>query len=221
MWSHRKTGLLFYTAFRQLIFAVVLVGLATSQSPVLAVNEAAGDAADIASEAKGEDLYKRGFYEEALDVWTQAAAVGDAGAAFRLGEEYLDAKVVERDMRASLRYLKLGAEGGDARAQQDLATFYDNGWLVRRDWKRAAELYKAAADQGIASSQHNIGVMYREGHGVSQDLVKAYKYFLLAVRNGFARFATAELEQILPLMSPAQIKKATRLADEAQQQQGQ
>ena len=61
-----------------------------------------------ATEAVGYDLYRRGFYEEAIAVWTIAADEnGDAGAAFRLGEEHFDAKVVERDVSLAVKYLKM------------------------------------------------------------------------------------------------------------------
>lgn len=74
-----------------------------------------------ASEASGHDLYHRGYYEEALAEWTRAVEEqNDPGAAFRLGEEYFDAKVVERDVEKAVTYLRIGADGGDPRAQQDL-----------------------------------------------------------------------------------------------------
>lgn len=165
------------------------------------------------SEATGADLYQRGFYPEALAEWKKAVEVGkDAGAAFRLGEEYFDAKVVPRDVAQAIRYYRFGAERGDARAQMDLGSMYDKGWGVARDANEAAKWYEAAARQGMAVAQYNIGTMYESGEGVEKDNTKAYMYFLLAVQNGFSQFASKELEKLSGIMSPEDIRKATVMA---------
>lgn len=169
----------------------------------------------VASEATGADFYRRGYYPEALAEWKKAVAEQkDAGAAFRLGEEYFDAKVVERDVAQAVEYYKFGAENGDARAQMDLGSMYDKGWGVSRDAKQAARWYEAAAKQGMASAQYNVGTMYQAGEGVPKDDRKAYMYFLLAVQNGFPQFAGNELEKLSSEMSPEDIRQATVMARE-------
>ena len=66
------------------------------------------------NEASGQDLYSCCFYPEALAEWKRAVEINkDAGAAFRLGEEYFDAKVVERDVEEALKYYFIGARGSD------------------------------------------------------------------------------------------------------------
>jgi len=169
-------------------------------------------AAGAPSEASGHDLYRRGLYEEAMAEWRRAADGGDAGAAFRLGEEYFDAKVVTRDIDKSVKYLSIGAEGGEPRAQMDLATMYDHGWGVPKDITLAAKWYLEAANNGMPEAQYNIGTMYQTGDGVDQDLERAYMYFLMAVENGFAHFAVKEIESLSQEMSVDQIKNATRMA---------
>lgn len=170
-------------------------------------------AGKAASEATGADFYRRGYYPEALAEWKKAVAEQkDAGAAFRLGEEYFDAKVVERDVAQALHYYKIGAENGDARAQMDLGSMYDKGWGVARDAKEAAKWYEAAAKQGMASAQYNIGTMYQAGEGVARDDKAAYMYFLLAIQNGFPQFAGKELEKLSSEMSPEDIRQATVMA---------
>jgi TPR repeat protein len=174
----------------------------------------AGLAANKApSEATGQDLYQRGFYPEALAEWKKAVAQEkDPGAAFKLGEEYFDAKVVQRDVPTALKYYEIGAEGGDARAQMDLGSMYDKGWGVPRDTTKAAKWYEAAAKQGMAEAQYNIATMYESGEGVQKDRKKAYMYFLLAVQSGFPQFAAKELENLSSVMSPEDIKQATMMA---------
>lgn len=173
-------------------------------------------AAEDPSEATGHDLYRRGFYNKAIEEWTRAVDKGDMGAAFRLGEEYFDAKVVERDVDQAVKYLQIGADGGEPRAQMDLATMYDHGWGVPSDPAMAAKWYLAAADQGLPEAQYNIGTMYETGEGVDQSIERAYMYYLLAVENGFPQFAARELDKISRTMTPTQIKNATRLARDYQ-----
>ena len=186
-----------------MFFAVTLAG----------AGAAAETAAGAPNEASGHDLYRRGFYEEAIAEWKRAVEEnGDTGAAFRLGEEYFDAKVVTRDVETALKFLRFGAEGGDARAQQDLATMYDNGWGVTKDTDEAAKWYLAAALQGSAVAQYNIATMYETGTGVEQDIEKAYMYYLLSIEGGFPHFATTELENVSQAMTAQQIKDATVMA---------
>lgn len=164
------------------------------------------------NEASGEDLYQRGFYPEALAEWKRAVEVNkDAGAAFRLGEEHFDAKVVERDVAEALKYYTLGAEWGDMRAQMDLATMFDKGWGVPQDLARAAKWYEASAKQGQPSAQYNIATMYEEGVSVQQDKVRAYMYYQLAIEGGFPQFAAEAIEKLSATMKPVEIKEATKL----------
>tara|TARA_R110002110_G_scaffold80165_4_gene209032 strand:+ start:14943 stop:15713 length:771 start_codon:yes stop_codon:yes gene_type:complete len=165
------------------------------------------------NEASGADLYQRGFYPEALAEWKRAVDVNhDPGAAFRLAEEYFDAKVVERDLKTAIKYYVIGAEGGDKRAQEDLGTLFDKGWGLPQDLSRAAKWYEAAAKQGQPSAQYNTAVMYEEGAGVPRDKVKAYQYYQLSIEGGFPKFATEALEKLSATMSAAEIKEATKMA---------
>ena len=211
------------------IFALVstflLIGAAAYSSMSIAQAASVPASAEIAdpampdpsiegapNEASGEDLYQRGFYPEAISEWKRAVDVNkDAGAAFRLGEEYFDAKVVERDVAAATKYFTLGAEWGDMRAQMDLATLFGKGWGVPQDLERAAKWYEASAKQGQPSAQYNIATMYEEGVGVEADKVRAYMYYQLAIEGGFPKFATEALENLSRTMTAAEVKEATKM----------
>lgn len=165
------------------------------------------------SEASGEDLYHRGFYPEAMEEWKKAVREKhDSGAAFRLGEEYLDGKFVPRDIDQALMFYRIGAEGGDKRAQMDYGMMYDKGYGVKSDVAVAAKWYELSAQQDFVSAQFNIGTMYEDGAGVPRDQVKAYMYLLLASQNGLAQFAGPELDKLTAKMSSADIKKASQMA---------
>ncbi|WP_420561805.1 tetratricopeptide repeat protein [Tepidicaulis sp.] len=192
----------------------ITVDMAPLDMPVDDVIEEVREEADSAvpTEETGFRLYRRGLYKEAFKEWSKAVESGDVGAAYRLGEEYFDAKVVKRDIEKALKYYKIGANGGDPRAQMDLGTLYDNGWGVERDIAEAAKWYLAAAQQGMVEAQYNVATLYEKGDGLELDLERAYMYYLLAVEGGFAQFATTALENVSRMMSPTQIKEATGMA---------
>lgn len=202
---------------RGIAMALALSLTAISSSVLFAEHAFAetGDKPMVAgpSEASGEDLYHRGFYPEAMEEWKKAVREKhDFGAAYRLGEEYLDGKFVPRDIDQALMFYRIGAEGGDKRAQMDYGMMYDKGYGVKPDMAVAAKWYELSAQQDFVSAQFNIGTMYEDGVGVPRDPIKAYMYLLLASQNGFAQFAGPELDKLTPKLSSAEIKKASQMA---------
>lgn len=173
----------------------------------------AGSASAL-SEREGLDIYQRGHYLEALEYWKKAAAAGDSGSAYRLSEEYFDAKIVKRDMKLAFKYLKQAAEGNDARALTDLASMFDYGTGVPEDRQRAAQLYLKAARMGMPAAMFNIAAMLETGEGITMDKVEAYKYYLLSRDKGFAPFANKALEEMAANMSVDQIAEAEQRADD-------
>lgn len=165
------------------------------------------------SEREGQDIYQRGLYLEAIEYWKKAAAAGDAGSAYRLSEEYFDAKIVGRDIELAIRYLMQAAEIDEPRALTDLASMYDYGTGVAQDRARAAELYLRAAKLGMPAAMFNIASMLETGEGVAQDKIEAYKFYLLSRELGFALFARKALEELGNEMSPEQVAAAESRAD--------
>ncbi len=165
------------------------------------------------SEREGLDIYQRGLYQEAIEYWKKAAAAGDPGSAYRLSEEYFDAKIVKRDLKLAFTYLQQAAKGNDARAITDLASLYDYGTGVPKNRKKAAELYLKAANMGMPAAMFNAAAMLETGEGVTMDKVEAYKFYLLSRDQGFAPFANKALEEMAANMTVEQIAEAEDLAD--------
>lgn len=165
------------------------------------------------SEREGLDIYQRGLYQEAIEYWKKAAAAGDAGSAYRLSEEYFDAKIVKRDLQVAFKYLQQAANGNDARAITDLASLYDYGTGVPKNRKKAAELYLKAAKMGMPAAMFNIAAMLETGEGITMDKVEAYKFYLLSRDQGFAPFANKALEEMAANMTVEQIAEAEDMAD--------
>ncbi len=168
------------------------------------------------SEQEGLRLYQQGRYKEAITHWEKAAAQGDAGAAYRLAEEYFDAKIVKRDLARVIAYLEQAVAKGDARAMAELGSHYDYGTGVRQDTDKAAELYLQAAQYGIPQAMFNIAAMLETGEGIDYDAVEAYKFYLLARDRGFAPFAVSALTALEATMSANDVAEAVRRAKDFQ-----
>jgi len=136
-------------------------------------------------EDTGEDLFQRGFYDEAIEQWRADAEAGDAYSAYRLGVQYFDAQHVDQDFEMSARYHQLASELGHPAAMFDLATYYEDGRGVAVDIELAAQWYLEAARRGFPPAQHNVATLFEEGVGVDQDLVQAFLYYSLAIEQGF------------------------------------
>jgi len=132
-----------------------------------------------------EDLYRRGFYREAIEAWEVAAEQGDAYAAYRLGVEYYDGQIIDRDIPLAARYQQMASELGNAAAMFELASFYEQGLGVRPSVEQAAAWYLESARRGYPPAQHNIATMFEDGAGVEQDFVQAYVFYSLALEQGF------------------------------------
>ena len=169
--------------------------------------------AQALSEREGLDIYQRGLYQEAIEYRKKAAAAGDAGSAYRLSEEYFDAKIVDRDIKLALKYLEQASKGNDARALTDLASMYDYGTGVREDRNKAGELYLRAARMGMPAAMFNVASMLETGEGLGQDKVEAYKYYVLSRDQGFAPFATKAIEEISANMTAEHIAEGEKRAD--------
>jgi len=164
----------------------------------------------LASEAEGHKLYRAGLYPEGLAVWEEAARKGDAGAAFRAGVEYFDAKIVKRDVKKAIAYFEISANGNDPRGLTDLAAMYDYGNGVEVDRKKAAQLYLQAANLGFPDAMFNIAAMLSMGDGIKKDLIEAYKFYKMANAQGFAAFAEEALANLRKEMNNADVAEAER-----------
>ncbi len=160
---------------------------------------------------KGEELYRRGLYSEAIDAWRQAAIKGDHESEYRLAKAYIDGVSVGRDFSTAAKYLKPAAQSGMAKAQFEYATLFDNGWGVERSKQHAARWYLEAAQRGIPASMFNIAAMLEAGEGIKPDAVEAFKWYYLAYENGLDAVADVPLALLSERMSPKEIHRALDL----------
>jgi len=135
---------------------------------------------------EGEDLYHRGFYDQAIAWWTEQAAKGDAGAAYHLGVEYMDGKpnVVQRDYEKARKYHMQAALAGDPRSMMDIGSMYEYGLGVTADLVQAAAWYERGANYGYWPAQYNFATLLETGEAGRKDEVEAMKFYMLAADQG-------------------------------------
>lgn len=135
----------------------------------------------------GEEFYRTGNYDKAIEYWTEMAKKGDLESNYRLGREYIfsPSGIVEKDLAKAFDYLMVAAKLGDPRSMFEIGTIYDNGMGRPQDIALAAKWYKYAADYGHAQGQYNYATMVETGDGAPKDEVEAYKYFRLSAAQGF------------------------------------
>lgn len=135
----------------------------------------------------GEELYRAGQYEKAIEYWTTMAKLGDIESNFRLGREYLYATsgALPRDPVKARDYFLAAAKLGDPRAMFDLGSIYEYGMGVKVDLTESGLWYKRAADYGHPQGQYNYATMVETGEGAPKDLILAYMYYRLAAAQGF------------------------------------
>ncbi|MBA2778297.1 tetratricopeptide repeat protein [Billgrantia kenyensis] len=71
--------------------------------------------------------FKMGRHEQAMAIWQQLAAQGDADAAFQLGVIYEDGRGTPSDLERALHYYHQASDGGSRRAALRLAELYAQG----------------------------------------------------------------------------------------------
>ena len=141
----------------------------------------------------------------ALGLLVQSAAAGqfeDATAAYH-----------RKDYQTAIKLWKPLAEQGDAKAQYNLGVLYGKGRGVPQDYAKAVKWFYKAAEQGYAKAQNNLGVMYEKGWGITKDYVQAHMWFHLAAMGGDTN-AIKSNDKVSRLMTPVQIAKAQKLANE-------
>lgn len=118
-------------------------------------------------------------YQQALRLYEQAAALGDAEASYIAGGMYYTAKGTPKNLVKAFTYLDYAATQGksSAASQRALAQFYLLGAVVPQNYAKAADWYERAAADGDIEAQIELGVLHFAGRGVEQDFGKAYELF--------------------------------------------
>lgn len=125
---------------------------------------------------------------KALQLYEQAAQMGDPEAEYIAGGMYFTGKGTKPNFQRAFALLTRAAEKGHSspEAQEALAQIYLAGEIVPQNLVKAKELFELAAGGGKKEAQNELGFMYFVGNGVERDFNKALYWFEKAAQQGLA-----------------------------------
>jgi len=147
-----------------------------------------GSAAELVTQAENYRYGLKGVTRnpaKAVELYRQAANMGDAEAQYQLGTCYDLGNGVAQDYKQAVHWYTKAANQGYATAQYNLGLCYDEGYGVAQDYKQAVHWYTKAANQGVAAAQHNLGLCYYNGNGVAQNKARALEWHKKAANQGY------------------------------------
>jgi TPR repeat protein len=125
-------------------------------------------------------------YAKALQLYLQAADLGDAEAQYVSGGMLFKGMGAPKDINRAFRLLYQAAVNGQSSAvsEQLVGQGFLLGAGLPKNYAKAIDWYTKAADNGNTEAQNELGFLYFIGKGVEQDIEKGGAYFLMAARGG-------------------------------------
>ncbi|MBP7335316.1 SEL1-like repeat protein [Niveispirillum sp.] len=168
----------------------VAPALPATADPELKAMEAKARDGDVESQVGLADALTSQTPTSALDMrralywYGQAAAKGDADAAWTLAELFRGDLGIPDDMEQAAGWYRKAAEMGHAEAAFDLGLLYTEGYGVERDTSEAARWFQQAADAGVARALYMLGTLYEQGVDGAADLEAARAWYRQAQEAG-------------------------------------
>ncbi|MFB7290243.1 tetratricopeptide repeat protein [Actinacidiphila glaucinigra] len=145
--------------------------------------------------------------DRAVELFTQAAAAGDAYAMYNLASANIQAEGQYLSFDATVTHLRAAANRGIPAAWARLGDLFS----ADDQDAEALECYVKAAEAGHTGAMNAAACWYRDGTAGQVDLVQATRWFLTMLRYGNGD-GIHEIFQFASRMSPEQIRQAARLA---------
>ncbi len=124
--------------------------------------------------------------KEAFHWLMLAVNNGYLPALTKLGELFLDGRIVKKDIKQGFDCLWAAAKRSDPQAQFIIGCYYQEGLegALGINRKAAYEFYRLAAEQGNPLAQNNIGCLLERGWGIPPNLKKAALYYKTSYKKG-------------------------------------
>ena len=121
-------------------------------------------------------------YAKAVELWHQAAELGNARSFFNVGAAYYSGNGVERDEDKAKHYYELAAMRGDSDARHNLG----NAERRAGNMDRSVKHYMIAVGFGYTGSLENIKRMFMNGVATKDDYtqaLQAYQAYLDEIKS--------------------------------------
>ena len=116
----------------------------------------------------------------AIELYQQAADLGDTDAAYFLGNLYFSGKKVPHDYDQALAMYEKAAADGHPGAQCQAGYCYKRGLGCQKDVDKAFSYYRQSAEGGDETAAYNLGCFYERGVGCTEDPAKAAELYARA-----------------------------------------
>jgi serine/threonine protein kinase len=140
---------------------------------------------------------REGKPEDAIDLFSKSAALGDANAMEELAESYSNGEGVAKNDAEAVEWFTLAAKAGNSSAMLSLGGLYllGNDGVEQSD-EDAAKWFQKAADLKNAAAIYDLGKLYEDGQGVPRNMDKARELYLESAKlgNAFAQRRLSELQ---------------------------
>lgn len=136
----------------------------------------------------GDDIFKDEVY--AVQLFTQAAELGHAMAALKLGEAYEHGLLrCPKDAALSVHYYNCAAQADIPEAMMNLCAWYMVGAepVLDKDENEAYEWAKKAAEHGLPKAEYACGYFTEMGIGCRRDPLEANVWYVKAADHGDER----------------------------------
>lgn len=154
------------------------------------VARAQDNAADML--IKGNELYDKKLYTEAVAYFQKAADKGLAEAQYLLGYAYYVGEGVERNYTTAVMWYKRAAVQGFIKAEYNLAYCYMNGHGVPVDYTKAQAYLISSGINGVKIAQEVLYEYYENGILFEQDKAEAKRWKALLEGKSFDEAAMAK-----------------------------
>jgi len=121
----------------------------------------------------------------ALQLFQNAAELGDRRAMTRLAEAYSRGDGIAPNREQAAFWYRKAADAGDTQAIDSLGRLYAAG--PAKDEVQAVDWYRKAVDAQNPTAMYDLGTMYENGRGVPKDLKAAIELYRRAAVLGDAR----------------------------------
>lgn len=130
---------------------------------------------------RGNEYYKAGDYENAIECYIKAVNEGDEKSLYRLSSMFYSGKGTEVNYEKAFLYASQADEKiNSADAQNLLGVMYETNTFLREDKEKAEYYYEKAVVNGSNSAKVNLGRFYFWHYNDLNDDSKMYSLFLEA-----------------------------------------
>jgi len=113
----------------------------------------------------------------AVELFREAAEMGEPSAMEELGESYHIGDGVSKSDQEALRWFRRAAEAGNSGAMVSMGALYLLGDIVEASDEQAAQWFQKAADRQNPAGMFDLATLYENGQGVPRNVDRARQLY--------------------------------------------